>query len=246
MKEVANILTQAPPKTLVIFDIDMVLVQPSDPAFQMANMKRFGGISKRILSEIPSENQILFLSLMTISSPPVLIDPCIPELLVTLGKNGIPVMALTANLTGTFGPIRSMEEWRIDSLDTVGIDFKASAPFPHPLVLNELPLFRGNYSTYQEGILFVNGTTVSKGEALLLFLKKTNNTPSTVIFVDDREENLKSVELALQNIQIKFHGLHFLGAQNYPSKTISEEEFESKWQQLLLKLKGLQLLETNK
>ena len=61
-------------KTLAVFDVDMVLIQPSDPAFQMANMKRFSAISKRIMKEVPADKQMVFLSLMTISSDPVLID----------------------------------------------------------------------------------------------------------------------------------------------------------------------------
>ena len=83
MKEVSDYLNTADSKTLAIFDVDMVLVQPSDPAFQMANMKRFGAISKRIMKEVPPEKQMMFLSLMTISSEPVLIDECIPQLLKT-------------------------------------------------------------------------------------------------------------------------------------------------------------------
>ena len=61
-------------KTLVIFDVDMVLVQPGEPAFQMANMKRFSPICKKIMKEIPAEKQMLFLSLMTTKYDPVLIS----------------------------------------------------------------------------------------------------------------------------------------------------------------------------
>lgn len=74
MKEVFEYFADVNSKTLAIFDVDMVLVQPSDPAFQMANMKRFGAISKWIIKEVLTEKQMMFLSLMTISSDPVLID----------------------------------------------------------------------------------------------------------------------------------------------------------------------------
>jgi hypothetical protein len=74
MKEVSDYFNTANSRTLAIFDVDMVLVQPSDPAFQMANMKRFGGVAKRIMKDVPAEKQMMFLSLMTISSEPVLID----------------------------------------------------------------------------------------------------------------------------------------------------------------------------
>jgi len=103
MKEVFDYFTEVNSKTLAIFDVDMVLVQPSDPAFQMANMKRFGAISKRIMKEVPAEKQMMFLSLMTISSDPVLVDESTPQFLKQIIKKGIPAMALTANLTGSFG-----------------------------------------------------------------------------------------------------------------------------------------------
>lgn len=241
MKEVFEHLHTADAKTLVIFDVDMVLVQPSDPAFQMANMKRFGPICKRIMKELPPEKQMLFLSLTTIRSQPVLIDACSLELLQSMSQRNIPAMALTANLTGSFGPIHNMEEWRVNTLRSLGIDFRHLTPYQKPLVFDDLPTFRGNYSTYLDGMLFINGTTVSKGEALLSFLKKTRFLPDKVIFIDDREENLKSVEAAIQqmNRRVEYLGLHFLGAQNYPSEQISEEAFTASWQELALQAQQL-------
>jgi len=234
MEEVFSAFSNADAKTLAIFDVDMVLVQPSDPAFQMANMKRFSTISKRIMKEIPADKQMLFLSLMTISSTPVLIDERIPKFFDQIIQKGIPTIALTANLTGKLGIIQKMEQWRIDSLRQLGIDFSMTAPCQTPLVFDDLAPYRGNYSTYLNGVLFVNGTSVSKGEAFLSFLEKTGLSPNKVIFIDDREENLKSLETAIQKLDksIDYHGLHYLGAQKYPSKMISEEEFESRWQKL--------------
>lgn len=237
MKEVLDYFNTADSKTLAIFDIDMVLVQPSDPAFQMANIKRFGGISKRVMKEVPPEKQMMFLSLMTIGSEPVLIDEFTLQLLQRIMQRGIPAMALTANLTGSFGPIKNMEEWRVNTLRLLGIDFTKSAPYQKSIVFDDLSSYRGNYSTYLDGVLFVNGTTVSKGDAFLSFLKRTGFSPDKIIFIDDREDNLKSLEAAIQKLDrpIVYQGLHFIGAQKYPSKMLSEEEFESKWQQLALK-----------
>lgn len=241
MKEVAVYFNKANSKTLAIFDVDMVLVQPSDPAFQMANMKRFGAVAKRIMKDVPAEKQMMFLSLMTISSKPVLVDECTPQFLGNLNQRAIPTIALTANLTGAFGSIKNMETWRIQNLKLLGIDFSKSAPYQKPLIFNDLASYRDNYSTYLEGVLFVNGTRVSKGDAFLSFLKKTEILPEKIIFIDDKEDNLKSLEAAIQKLDhpVEYQGLHFLGAQKYPSKTISEEEFEAKWQQLALQAKEL-------
>jgi hypothetical protein len=234
MEEVLSYFTTADSKTLAIFDVDMVLVQPSEPAFQMANMKRHGSISKRIMKDLPAEKLMLFLSLMTINSDPVLIDKNTPKLLQKLVDKGIPAMALTANLTGSCGAIKNMEEWRIQNLQQLGIDFTKTAPSQESLVFDNLASYRGNFSTYHKGIFFVNGTVVSKGEAFLAFLEKTGFSPDKIIFIDDREDNLKSMEAAIQKLEkpIAYQGLHFLGAKSYPSKLITEEEFESKWQKL--------------
>ena len=234
MDEVFHYFNDADEKTLAIFDIDMVLVQPSDPAFQMPNIELHSAICKRITKNLPSHKLMLFLSLMTISSDSVLIDNRTPHLLEQLIQRNIPAMALTANLTGQVGKIHKMEKWRSNTLRQLGIDFTRCAPHERELVFDNLASFRGNFSTYLEGILFVNGTTVSKGEAFLSFLEKTGAMPSKVIFIDDREENLKSLEDAIQKLDrpIDYQGVHFLGAHKYPSLQISEGEFESRWKEL--------------
>lgn len=234
MKEIFNAFKEADSKTLAIFDVDMVLVQPSNPAFQMANMKRYSTISKRIMKEVPADKHMIFLSLMTINSNPVLIDERTPQFLEQLIQRGIPAIALTANLTGKLGTIQKMEQWRVDSLRQLGIDFSRATPCKLLLVFDKLASYRGNYSTYLDGILFVNGTTVSKGDAFLSFLEKSGFSPNKVIFVDDREDHLKSLETAIQKLDrsIEYQGFHYLGAQEYPSETISDEEFESLWQKL--------------
>ncbi|WP_068468879.1 DUF2608 domain-containing protein [Candidatus Protochlamydia phocaeensis] len=241
MKDVFHYLKEADSKTLAIFDVDMVLVQPSDPAFQMANMKRFGAISKQVMKDIPADKQMLFLSLMTIRSAPVLIDERIPQFLQDIIQRGVPAMAMTANLTGQFGPIPNMEKWRIESLRQVGIDFAKAAPYAAPLIFDDLASYRGHYSTYLNGILFVNGTIIPKGEAFVSFLEKIKDYPEKVIFIDDREDNLKSVEMAIKQLNrgIQYQGIHFIGAQKYPSEMIAEHTFECRWRELAAEAKEM-------
>lgn len=237
MEKVFCEFKDADTNTLAVFDVDMVLVQPSDPAFQMANMKRYSPVAKRIMQDIPKNKQMVFLSLMTVGSNPILVDACIPKMLTQLKQRGIPAMALTANLTGEFYTIKNMETWRVNTLRQLGIDFSQGAPYLHPIIFQDLPSYRGNYSVYSSGVLFVNGTTCSKGEAFIAFLKKAEFYPKKVIFVDDREENLKSVESALQDLNksIAFHGIHFEGAKNYPSEVITEQQFEARWKEIAAK-----------
>lgn len=241
MKEVFSYFNNADSKTLAIFDVDMVLLQPTDPAFQMANIRRHGNTAKRILKEIPPEKQMMFLCLMTTSCDSQLIDNNTPQILQQIMQKGVATMALTANLTGSLGSIQNMEQWRINVLKGFGIDFSKTAPHKEPLVFEDLATYRGNYTTYLDGVLFVNGTAVSKGDAFLSFLAKIEDYPQKVIFIDDREDNLKSVESAIKTLDqpIEYIGLHYLEAQNYPSENISEEDFESRWLKLAAEVRNL-------
>ena len=240
MEEVFPYFADADSNTLAIFDVDMVLIQPGDPAFQMANMKRFNPIVKRSMKEIPKENQMVFLSLMTISSDPVLIDKNTVVLLDKLIQRKVPCMAFTANLTGEFGKIKSMEKMRIHSLRQLGIDFSKGASYAETIEFRDLPSYRGWYSTYLDGVLFANGTVSPKGEVFSAFIEKTKLSPKKVIFIDDREENLVSLGDALKKIDesIEYLGLHFTAAQNYPSQMISEKEFESRWEEIASQAKA--------
>lgn len=234
IKQVFNGLQEADQKTLVIFDVDMVLIQPSDPAYQMANIKRYGSIAKKVMNQIPPEKQMVFLSLMTVASKSILIDERLPCFLQELTQRGIPTIALTANLTGKLGSIQNMEKWRVEDLKRLGIDFSPSAPCHSPILFDQLPAYRGSYSSYLDGVLFVNGTVISKGDLLLSYLSQTGLTPNKVVFVDDREDNLKSLDLAIQKLSypIEYVGFHYLGAMEYPSQVIDEGQFSSAWENL--------------
>lgn len=241
MKEVIECFKEADRDTLALFDIDMVILQPQDPAFQMANMKRYSPVIKKIMQQVPSDKRDIFLVLMSISSNAVLIDRQMSLLLKDLAKRNIAKMALTGNFTGSFAEIENMEDWKIKQLAQLEIDFSQGAPYADKIIFSELPSYRHQYSTYTNGILFVNGSVCPKGEALVAFLKKTGHSPRKVIFIDDREENLTSVEASLKQYDpsIEFKGLHYTGAKDYPSPVISEELFESRWQEIALKAQSV-------
>lgn len=179
--------------------------------------------------------------MIAIRSPAVLIDNRTPQLLNQILQRGIPTIALTAHLTGPLGTVSKIEQYRIDELRQLGIDFYKTAPCQQTIVFDDLVAYRGNYPIYCHGVLFTNGNAVTKGKAFSSFLKRINFYPNKVIFIDDREDNLKSLEMAIQQIDksIEYQGLHFMGALQYPSKIISENEFESQWQRLASEMKEL-------
>lgn len=239
MRQVFSLLKKADINTLVIFDVDMVLIQPSEPAFQMPNMKRYNSVFKKILQEVPENKHPILLSLATIKSESIYVDPLTPQLICQLVERKVPIMALTANLTGELQHIPHMELWRVEGLRHLGIDFSSNAPSSKKIVFDTLPRYRGNYSIYTDGILFVNGAVCTKGEALIAFLENINFYPERILFVDDREENLTNVETALQKFNIEYQGIHYVGAKDYPSEFISENDFEIRWSELADQVKKI-------
>jgi hypothetical protein len=235
MREVIKQLNELTKNDLALFDVDMVLIQPQDPAFQMANMKRYHALVKKIVAQVPDEKQDIFWSLMVIQSESVLIDPETPKLLQQLQDKGVFSVAITAFITGTLQHIDNMQMWRISRLRQLGIDFSRTAPYAKMISFDDFPPYRGFHSAYQEGILFINGSSgCSKGDLLVAFLKKAQFFPKKIVFIDDRLEHVKSVEASLQKFypQIECVGIHFMGAKSYCSPYISEADFQVKWEQI--------------
>lgn len=232
MREVMDYFKDANEETLILFDVDMVLIQPNEPAFQMANMKRHKALFRKVINDMPEEKRDLFLNLVNVNTESMLLDPETPQALRNLSSRKIPTMALTANFTGSLAHIHNVPLWKIGRLSQFGIDFTQSAPYASDMALSDLPSFRGNHSLFTHGILFVNG--IEKGPALISFLKKISYVPKKIIFIDDREANLTSVERALKeyNPEIVYMPVHFVGASNYPSRIVDEEEFETRWQEI--------------
>lgn len=240
LEECMKVFEEADSDTLVLFDIDMVLTQPSDPAFQMPNMKKHKAIVKEVYGQLPSHKLEIYLSLMYVGNDAILVDESIPQIIADLNRKNVPTMALTANLTGSLAAVSSIENHKAQCLKKLGIFFSLENICKDKIIFTDLNAYRHSYPTYFEGMLFTNGVSNSKGKTLLAFLKETGIKPQRIIFLDDREENLKSVEQALKETSIEFLGYHYLVAQNYPSIELPEDVFTEKWTQLSKKAQELE------
>lgn len=221
--------------TFAVFDIDMVLIQPDDPAFQMLNIERYYQIAKRIILSVPPAKRDILYTLTSLYYDSVLVDKTFPLFFQELKEQGIPSMGLTASLTGSLLHVPYLEAWKADHLCKQGIYFEESAPCRSSITFCDLPSYRGHYPMFFKGILLTNGGfSCSKGRGFVAFLKHTGLHPEEIVFADDKEDNLISVESALLEYDpsIHFIGLHYLGARYYPSEYISEDEFARRWDAL--------------
>ncbi|EFB41392.1 DUF2608 domain-containing protein [Parachlamydia acanthamoebae] len=200
--------------TLVVFDVDEVLISTTDIFLHPECDEIFLGLiydafekAKTDKEKDELENQ---LSLTMLLPKRVLVEGSTPGFIESLQVKGIKTMALTSCPTGRFGVIPSVEQWRIRHLKTLGIDFSAEAPCQESFSLTEICKKNRPAPLFENGILFSKG--YSKGEVLIAFLKRINWKPSNVLFIDDLADNLESVKQYLDEFDIPFVGFHYLGA----------------------------------
>lgn len=194
-KELAGSIT---PSTLLIVDIDDTLLVPeqtigSDVWF-MHRWKdhQAAGLShddakERALAEWEAVRHLTKMRLVEEGSGKVIAD---------LQDKELPIMGLTSQ--GMALATRTVMH-----LKSVGIDLSITAPAGEDVLV-----ISSHHSVlYRKGILFTSGSP--KGAALTKFFEQIGCHPQRIVFIDDREANLKDVEAAAEAMGIEFIGLRY-------------------------------------
>lgn len=235
MDEIHTVFITNQMETLGIFDIDMVLRQPKEPTFQMANIKNHKVIFKKLFADLTPVEKNITLNLVTDGTPSILIEPLAPQIIQAIQKISPNTIALTAALTGPLDKISDLTIKRYETLKSLGIDFSNSFLKNQMLVFSTMEPFKENYPEFKKGILSANGEqdNINKGTILIEFLKRTNTHPECIIFVDDKESNVTEVgtTLAIYNPKINYIGIIYKGAELFPSEIVTEIVFENAWLQ---------------
>lgn len=120
-----------------------------------------------------------------------LIEEDAPSVVASLQEKGFPVMILTTRGDSVSRATRLQ-------LLSAGIDMTKSPVHKDALFLQHLPDVH-----FVDGILFANGR--NKGACLISFLHQIGYTPKRILFIDDKQASLKSVE------EVEKEGITFLG-----------------------------------
>ncbi len=199
-------------ETLVIFDVDHVLMMPTDEYSLNRNTYRkqlWQDIAKRYSAE---EAKILR-SIAVRSIKWRLVDPDIINILSYLKSENVPTIALTSYVTGKFGVIEKMEDLRIKELKSVGINFAHLAPFHGKFLVNELKDIYGT-PMLKDGVILT--AEIDKGKVLEYIFHSKNYYPKAVVFVDDKLDNLESLEKLCVKLKIQFQGFHYTAVSSMP------------------------------
>lgn len=195
--------------TIVIFDVDDVLMHADDQILKSKNADACKPLVKKLKQQVGKDKiqDVTSIILLTRKNSPV--DPRMISVIENLQKSGIKVLALTNCATGKFGLIPNTENWRIAELHKHGYYFDKSWQNLKDINLKSLMKVTNDANPiYKAGIVFVDQTG-EKGPALDAFLTYSATKPKKIIFIDDKSKNLVSVEEFAKQHNIAFVGIEY-------------------------------------
>ena len=207
--------------TLIVFDVDDTLITPCDQFFHVKSLWQ------KLLLYFYSIKETLDFSLNKLTwyynnalflDKHKLIDKKTPDLIKRLQLKNIKVIALTGCLTGNYGVLESVENWRIKMLLNFGIDFSKAFPKNNNFVLDKF--FKIKPPIFSQGILFANITPGApkdrtKAPVLKAFLERVNFKPNKIVFVDDGLKYLIQAQEEMEKVGIPLIGLHYTVADKF-------------------------------
>ena len=214
-----KLLEESGRDTLVIFDVDHVLIMPTDE-YTLNRHPYRKQLWEELEGRLSEEDMKALYGLTASKAKWRLVDPGIIEIFTYLKKRQIPSIALTSIYTGKFGTIEKLEDWRIKHLHNLGFDFANLTPIQEEMLLYELEE-QGGVPMLKSGIILT--AQVDKGRVLEHVLCRSNYYPKTIIFIDDMLNNLESLEKLSAKLKIKFHGFHYTAASNIPIPVIDKK-----------------------
>lgn len=246
LQVIAKEIFASPKDTLVIFDIDQVLITPSDEIFVLSDTDE----AKKFLTETYND---LFARLskpdvddlqstLMLNKPWRLVTPDTAKVFNEIKNKGYKVLGLTASGSGAFGKIRSMEEWRVSELNKVGINFDEKFINAKSGSLDQyIPEVSKYYAKHKHvcfpaasnGIIFT--CLIPKGEVLDAYLQFANIKPSKIIFIDDRLSNLEAVSEYCKKHNVQYLGYEYTAVKEQ-AKNLKLNKRRAKFQYKILEL----------
>lgn len=217
---VQKAILSSPQDTLVVFDVDLVLITPSDEVFIMQASEDGDKFLARIYKDLFERHSIHDVDnlqrILMYNQSWRLVTPDTAIIFNRIKDSGYKVLGLTASGTGTFGNIQSVENWRISQLKTLGVTFSNSYVDAKAGTLDQyIPGISEHYRNakhpsfpaVKDGIIFT--AFIPKGQALGAYLQYADIKPRKIIFTDDRLYNLESVQEYCKEAEIEFIGYEY-------------------------------------
>jgi len=212
--QATDILNQIDEHTLVLFDVDDVLITAPDVLARGSQYIPWSFRIRLVLSypQLLLQSSIEHVySLIADQAPRIVIEPIIKKIITDLHARNITVLGLTNMMTGSIGVIPDMPTWRYTMLKNMGILMSDNYP---DMQFTTLKSYRKNYPVLYKGILCTNEQP--KGELLYAFLTHFSAQFKHIILFDDLVHNLQSVGHACKKLDIPCTLFLYTGAQKVP------------------------------
>ncbi len=212
--------------TLVIFDVDHVLIMPTDE-YTLNRHPYRKELWQAIENRISKEEWKELYGITASKAKWRLVDPEIMNIFAELKIRKIPTMALSSIYTGKFGVIDSIEDWRVKHLHDLGFDFSTLTPIKTDLYAKQLEENDG-VPILKSGVMLT--AQIDKAKMLEHVLLQSNYRPKTIIFVDDMLNNIESLENLSRKMKIEFYGFHYTAVSQMPLPIINKETEKLRFQ----------------
>lgn len=182
--------------SLVLFNIAEVLLN-TETSLGTSAWRKY--IRKRLT---PKQHDLLTL-LVAKEVPPKVVEKRTPLIIESFQRKNIVTLAFTS---------RGRHEWYTtqipnidllteDLLHKIGIDFSLTT------LPDGLQILNDQFSDYYHAGIIYTTNDLDKSELLQRIFAATDYRPSSVILVDDKLENLESVQQAMHQLNIPFTGI---------------------------------------
>ena len=146
-----------------------------------------------------------------------LVDDAILPVVALIKSKGFKAYALTHSAWGGGG---SYQRMRFDTLKGLGIDFSVLSQYKNFLKIPWDLDGENKTGLLHHGIIFSRDgiqDNLPKGPIFFKVLRELKEKPTQVIFIDDIEDSLESMEKACQEHRVPFQGFNYLGDKSIDS-----------------------------
>lgn len=199
--QIQSVLQNADAETLVVFDVDYVIIAPKD----LLGRPKAKSVRQPIFQEYKDQYgkkrvQEIWINYM-IQGERELVEPEVKNIIDNLKADQISTIALTAIGTQPVGPVQDPIKQRLQDLNQQGISFN--------FVKASKAKQWAHDSGFYQGIIFSGKQ--DKGEALQYYIEHIHTTKiKQVVFVDDDERNVESVIKMCEELGLECHGFHYV------------------------------------
>ncbi|MBS0185970.1 MAG: DUF2608 domain-containing protein [Proteobacteria bacterium] len=233
-KELKELLLKIPPRSLIVTDIDNVLVVHKDKILRSSSRLLYESLMQELKEDFCKKTKLIKnnikISFFEYLHGKLIQRICLEPLdenmipfLKVLRKQGHSLLALSQGKTGAYAEFNPIEDVRINQLKNLGFNFSESFKDIPPIKFKALHEVR--FPVFKEGVILTSKT--SKAMALQAFFDVTQKSWQTLIYIDDNEDWVKEMYNYFKNymfvIGICYKNQKYL--QELPDVKLARKQF---------------------